>query len=177
MKPLLPFLLLCLPLFSVAQVDSTQRAYYDSLWLNTRSDGRISHDRPPPGNVVAAGYALVHKATTARDAWWLRIGGALVGGLLYAADEERRLAAPLAIAGACFTYSVALDFRGNKSVRYAGHHLQSGYSVNTRYDIIPDTEGVGPHVRLLLQPTVRMSRHDRRELEKARREAGMEKRP
>lgn len=139
--------------------------------MQPRTDGRISHDLPPPANVVVAGYALVHTATTRRDAWWLRLGGAALAGALYAADEEHRLAAPLAIAGACFTYSIVLDFRGNKSLRYAGHHLQSGYNVNTRYDIVPDSQGEGPHTRLLLQPTARMSRRERKELEKAKREA------
>lgn len=157
----------CDPL--IAQTDSTSRAYHDSLWLRQRSDGRISHDRPPAANVVASGYALVHSATTRRDAWWLRIGGALLAGTLYAADEQRRLAAPLAIAGAAFTYSVVLDFRGTKSLRYAGYHLKSGYSVTTRYDIVPDELGEGPHTRLLLQPTARMSRKDRRELETVKR--------
>lgn len=169
MKHLLLLLAMGAQLCAPAQVDSTQRAYYDTLWFNTRNDGRISHDRPPPGNVVAAGYALVHKATTARDAWWLRIAGGLVAGTLYALDDEKRLALPLAIAGASFTYSVVLDFRGNKSLRYAGYHLKSGYSVNTRYDIVPDEIAVGPHTRLLLQPTARMSRRERRELEKVKR--------
>lgn len=158
-----------------AQPDSTAKAIEDT-WMQPRSDGRLSHDLPPPGNVVTAGYAIHHKAITARDAWWLRLGGAAVGAVFYAADAQHRLGAPLAIAGACFTYSIVLDFRGNKSLNYAGDHLRSGYNVHTRYDIIPDSEGQGPHVRLLLQPTSRMSRHDRLELERAKREVQQERR-
>jgi hypothetical protein len=164
MKTLALLLLLCSQLCAHAQVDSTQRAHYDSLWLRQRNDGRISHDLPPPANVVAAGYALVHQATVDRDARWLRIGSIALGTVLYLADDEQRLAAPLTVAGIGFSYSIALNFRGTKSERYAGHHLQSGYSVNTRYDIIPDEVGEGPHTRLLLQPTARMPRKTRRGL-------------
>ncbi|HRH68902.1 MAG TPA: hypothetical protein PLB89_05275 [Flavobacteriales bacterium] len=163
MRPfkLTTLLLFCVLLCGVAeaQVDTTAKVIYhpdpiDSLtkavektWMQPRTDGRLWHELPPPANIVNGGYAIQYAGMAKRDARWMRIVGIGLGAVLWTQNEN----VGYAVGGIAIGYSTVLDFRSSKSMGEAGRLLRNGYSVNERYDLVPDSIADGVRERLIPQ--------------------------
>lgn len=140
---LLPLLLLCTPV--CAQVDSTAKAH-ERLWLGTPpGDGRMAHQLPPPMNLVNAGGFMIYAGQNHANAWWLRVIGATVGGVLYTQNET----VGLVVGGVAVGYSIRIDLRAARYERNAGVLLQSGYRIDERYELVPDSVGQAPPMRMV----------------------------
>lgn len=129
-----------------ARVDSVAKAI-EATWMQPRGDGQIWHSLPPPQNVVTAGTAIEAAAHMGRDAMWLRLATTAVGAVMWTQNKN----VGYAIAGAGWGYSLVLEFRKFKSLGEAGRLLQSGYSINKRYELMPDDMGPDELRRLKLK--------------------------
>lgn len=141
MKTLLTLLLVLVATSAIAQRDSTTGA-----WMQPRThDGKLWHDLPPPANQVLAGMQHVHSSRMHdRSLLFLLIGGA-AGGVLWTQNEH----VGKAVIAASFSVCVVYEFKGNKSQRRAGILQQSGYQITERYELVPDSVDVGPHMRIV----------------------------
>lgn len=140
---LLPLLLVCTTL--CAQVDSTAKAH-ERLWLgNVPSDGRMSHELPPPMNLVNAGGFMIYTGQNHANAWWLRLIGGAAGAILYTQNE----AAGLIVGGGAMAYSIRIDLRAARYERNTGVLLQSGYRIENKYELVPDSIGQEPPMRMV----------------------------
>ena len=142
-------LLFCILLSSaaMAQVDTTAKVIYhpdpqDSLakaiektWMQPRGDGRIFHTLPPPANIVSAGYAIDASGINKRDALWLKLASVAAGAVIWTQNET----VGYVVGGAGLSYSLVLDFRSAKALQEGGNLLKSGYSINEKYELLPDS--------------------------------------
>lgn len=146
MRTLMLLFCFLLTVCAVGQVDSAAKAVEDT-WMQPRSDGRMFHSLPPPVNVVNGGAALDYAGAVKRDALWLKLVGVGVGAALWTQNEQ----VGYVVGGLAFSYSMVLDFRSSKSTGEAGRLLRSGYSINERYDLVPDSIDDGARERLIPQ--------------------------
>jgi hypothetical protein len=140
MKTLITILLALLATSAIAQRDSTTGA-----WMQARThDGKLWHDLPPPANVVHAGMQTVHASRMKdRSLLFALIGGA-AGGVLWTQNEH----VGKAVVGVSLGMSLVYQFKGNRSQRHGGVLLMSGYQITERYELVPDSVDVGPHMRI-----------------------------
>lgn len=138
---LLPLLLFCAP--AVAQVDSTVRETTPPKeWLGgLHIDGRSWHDLPPPGNMVNAGYFQVAAAKTHTARTWVLVLGGIATAILHNHNET----VGQVVGGMTLGAGVYLDLRGNNSLKKAGLLQQSGYRIDERYELVPDSIGAEPN--------------------------------
>lgn len=128
----------------MAQTDSTAKAH-EREWMRPATDGRMYHQLPPPANLVNAGLFLEQDARMQRTGLW----AALIGGAASAVLWEHNADVGRSLAAASGTSLLYFTIRSNRSRRKAGTLLQSGYRIDHRYEIIPDSVEVGPHMRIM----------------------------
>lgn len=128
----------------MAQTDSAAKAH-EREWMRPATDGRMYHQLPPPANLVNAGLFLEHDARMQRTGIW----SALIGGAASAVLWEHNPDVGRSLAAASGTSLLYFTIRSNRSRRKAGTLLQSGYRIDHRYEIIPDSVEVGPHMRIM----------------------------
>ena len=129
---------------AVAQSDSLAKAA-EKEWMRPATDGRLWHDLPPPANLVHAGDYLQHSGRMRSTGTWVTLAGVLVGGVLATENEG----VGLSVAGASAMLGLHFNLRSSRSLRKAGSFLQSGYRIENRYEIIPDSIDQGPHLRIV----------------------------
>lgn len=128
------------------------RAQPDSLakmaereWLRPATDGKLWHELPPPANLVHAGDYLQHSGNMGQSALWTAVITGAVGAVLHTENPDVGRAV-WALGGGATLY---FTHRKHRSLRKAGSFLQSGYRIDKRYEIVPDSIDQGPHLRVV----------------------------
>ena len=80
-----------------------------------------------------------------RNAWWVRLIAAGAGAALYTQNET----AGYLVGGLGFLYSVRIDLRAARYERNAGLLFQSGYRLDNRYELVPDSIDQQPPRRIV----------------------------
>lgn len=127
-----------------AQPDSTAKAH-EREWMRPATDGRMYHQLPPPANLVNAGLFLENDARMQQTAWWVALIGGAASAVLWSHNPDVGRFTAASSGGAV----LLLLHRSANSRRKAGLLLQSGYRIDNRYEIIPDSVDVGPHLRIM----------------------------
>lgn len=118
------------------------------LILGPAQAQRLSHDMPPPINIVGAGFNLEGAAKDKNIATWTAGLGLLTTGILYGLEDTRHTAAPWVVGGLTVGVSMSFNLSSGKWMNRAGDLWQCGYNPQTLYEQVADSLGDAPPKRV-----------------------------